>query len=504
MSIKNLLKAVALVTAFTLVTRILGFGFRIYLAQALGAEMLGLYSIALAFFGVFCSFVSSGIPITISKKTSAILATQDDDKTKKKSIGKLVMASIMICIFLSLIVLLFVFVLKGVISQNGQIVFYMVLVLVPAVLFSGIYSAIRGVFWGQKDFFSVCLTEFIEQVLRIVLCAALFFMLPGMNRALSAVVSLSISVVIAAVVTVAFYKKKKLKFASGNGEFKNMFKASMPISAVRFLGSLSQPLVSLIIPLRLMHAGYTQNQAVASLGVGLGMVFPLLFLPGTVVGSLAMALVPDLSGLDISNKRQELKEKIRSSIIFSLVVSAFFAVLFVAVGRQIGVVLFNNTESGRLLVYGALAMIFMSLSNISSAVLNSLGMEVKSMTNYMIGSIFLFVSIWFLPSVVGGGLSLIIGMGLCTAVASILNIIMIEKKIGTKTKYIKDLVLILVLVAACGAFGQLAFMIFDTILPMFVSALIGGLMALLAFAILLDVFKFVKLKNFVKKAFRHG
>ena len=43
---KSLVKTVALITGFSILTRIAGFLFRVYLSRAIGAEALGLYQVA--------------------------------------------------------------------------------------------------------------------------------------------------------------------------------------------------------------------------------------------------------------------------------------------------------------------------------------------------------------------------------------------------------------------------------------------------------------------------
>ena len=64
---KSLFKTVALLTIFSIITRIAGFLFKIYLSRAIGAESLGLYQIAFSVFIVLLTVVSSGLPLTISK-----------------------------------------------------------------------------------------------------------------------------------------------------------------------------------------------------------------------------------------------------------------------------------------------------------------------------------------------------------------------------------------------------------------------------------------------------
>ena len=55
---------------FALLTRVLGFVFRIYLANAIGSEALGIYQIAFSIFIVFVTIVGSGLPLTLSKLTA--------------------------------------------------------------------------------------------------------------------------------------------------------------------------------------------------------------------------------------------------------------------------------------------------------------------------------------------------------------------------------------------------------------------------------------------------
>ncbi len=66
-SMKSLFKTVALITFFSILTRIAGFFFRIYLSRVIGAESLGMYQVASSIFMVLLTVVSSGIPLIISR-----------------------------------------------------------------------------------------------------------------------------------------------------------------------------------------------------------------------------------------------------------------------------------------------------------------------------------------------------------------------------------------------------------------------------------------------------
>ena len=67
---KSLAKNVAIITFFTVITRLMGFLFRIFLSRAIGSEALGIYQAALSIFFVFLTIVSSGFTLIISRMTA--------------------------------------------------------------------------------------------------------------------------------------------------------------------------------------------------------------------------------------------------------------------------------------------------------------------------------------------------------------------------------------------------------------------------------------------------
>ena len=97
---KSLFKTVATITFFAIITRVLGFFFRIYLSRMLGPEALGIYQISISVFFVLLTFVASGMPLVVSKITARLYAKQD-----KKTEGSLVSVSLIISIITSLILI---------------------------------------------------------------------------------------------------------------------------------------------------------------------------------------------------------------------------------------------------------------------------------------------------------------------------------------------------------------------------------------------------------------
>ncbi|MBR4418537.1 MAG: oligosaccharide flippase family protein, partial [Clostridia bacterium] len=59
MCMRTFTKSVLVITAFAVLTRFIGFVFRIFLSRLLGAEMLGVYQMALSIFMILLTIISS-------------------------------------------------------------------------------------------------------------------------------------------------------------------------------------------------------------------------------------------------------------------------------------------------------------------------------------------------------------------------------------------------------------------------------------------------------------
>ena len=168
---KSIFKSVAIITIFSVITRILGFVFRIYMSRVLGSELLGIYQISFSIFGVLLMLVSSGLPLVISKLT-AKFSTQRDKISEHRMMSSALILALAFSFGLSAITLALSPVLNLILLDKQCVT--ILLILLPAVIFSAVYSVFRGNLWGHDKYFGVCATELFEQIVRIVLCIVFF------------------------------------------------------------------------------------------------------------------------------------------------------------------------------------------------------------------------------------------------------------------------------------------------------------------------------------------
>lgn len=497
---KSIFKAVALITFFTIITRFLGFVFRVYLSREIGAEALGIFQVALSVFMVLVTFVASGLPLVISK-ISARLTTNGQVKEERAMVTTALIIGVITASITCLIVLLFRNLLGYIFTDERCII--LLIILLPAVIFNAIYSTFRGYLWGHSNYFGLCIAELFEQIVRIIICV---IMLAGaitiMDGAITASVSLTIACALSAIFVTVLYFVYGGKLSKPRGYTCELLKTSTPITSVRLASSLIQPIIAIIIPLRLVASGLTSSEAMSLFGIAMGMTLPFLFIPSALIGSLGMALVPDLSSASVQQDTKHVKNRISQSIIITTFISCFFVPLYMGAGENIGIFFYDNALSGQLLVCSAWIMIPIGITSITSAILNALGYELKSMKNYIIGSILMLLGIWLLPQFIGIH-SVIVSMGVCMTISSILNIRMISKVTSTKVEIVKQLMIMLAISLPVASLTSFITSILNNFLPLFInlaiSCSIGGFffLALCQMFGILDILQFVK--NYIQK-----
>lgn len=493
--LKKLFKAIAILTSFSFLTRALGFLFRIILSRLIGAEGLGIYQVSFSVFMVLETFISSGLPLVVSKKTSNI--AHKNEKNKEFSmVTTAIIIGLITAILLCIIVLIFNKLFALLFTDKRCL--NILITLLPSLVFSSVYATIRGNFWGHRKYFIVSFTEFIEQLLKIVFCVIfLGFSYQAIDGVFVATYSHIISCFVSAILVLILFFKMGNKFSKPTiNEFKELTKASIPITLVRVISSLLMPLISIIIPLLLVANGHTSEQALSILGIALGMTFPLLYIPSTLIGSLSMTLIPDLSSAVTQQKFVEIKEKINFSIKFGLFISFLFVPLFYSLGPHIGVFLYNNLQSGIFLRNSSILIIPICLSGIAVSCLNALSLEIKGFINYLIGALFLIISIFTLTRFVGI-YSLVIGLGLCLGIAFILNIILLNKKLNCNFFNFNYLIKLIISSVPCALISKWTFSIFTKFLPMLFSlgfSCVIGILFFLCSALLFGLFNFSFLK----------
>ncbi len=435
---KGFFKTVMVITVFSVCEKFLGFLYRIFLSRTIGSEGIGIYQVALSVFALLLTLIVSGTPITVSR-----LMTKYKAENKLDRVHKVVTAGIIITLLISLPVVLIIFIFNSSLSfifTDGRCTPVFLIVL-PGLIFTSLYSVIRGVFWGNKDFLPYSIIELLEEICMIVVGTILIlFSTSAFEGAVYSGIAVLVSYIFSfTLATIVFFVRKN-KLVNPKGELLPLLKSTAPITAMRTANSLATSLVSIILPMRLVKAGFTNAQALSSFGAATGQAMPLLFIPSTLLGSFTLVLVPEIAENYYKNQNLTLKQNIEKAIKFTAVLSCIFIPVFIVCGEEIGIIIFNSHECGKYLTASSFLMLFMGLSSVSTSILNSIGLENKTLIYFIIGSLFMLASVWVLPKFIGI-YSLLIGFAFVYGLTTLFNFILIGKNCKIKPRYLRYLLL---------------------------------------------------------------
>ena len=471
----------------------MGFTYRIFLSRTIGSEGVGLYQISLSVFAVLLTLACSGIPITVSRLMTKYKALNQPKKEKS-----VVTAGLLLAVVLSLPLLLcFLF-------GSGRFGFLFTdercmsvfLIVLPALTFNCVYAVIRGAFWGNKDFLPYSIIELLEEIvmifLGVILITGATSVFDGAKRAAYAVLG-SYLFSFAAGTVVFFLRGGRL--ANPKKEFFPLLASVMPITAMRTANSFVSSLISIILPLRLVAAGMTNSEALSLFGSAFGMAMPLLSVPNTFLGSFILVLVPEISENYYKNDMKSLQANFEKAMKLSVFVSCVFIPLYLVLGEEIGVLVYRDAQSGKYLSSAAFLMLFMGISALTTSVLNSVGMEKRSLLYFLAGAAIMLLCIWFLPAVMGAH-ALIAGFAAVFALTSVLNLRLLHKKCRVKANYLKFVLLGTLFLIPTSAVGFLLENLLIGYLGNLLSLIvIGGVMVVFN-VLLFAVFNLVDLSSF--------
>lgn len=423
---KSVYKSAAQVTTFSTIEKTLSFAYRIILSRLIGAEGIGIYQICLSVFSVFLTAASSGIPVTVSRmiaKQSATGTTADKHAVVTAGIVSTLMFTVpaAIIIFFGRSLLSFLFP-----DQDSLNIF---LILLPGLVLTSIYAVMRGTYWGNKQFMPYSLIELAEDSVMVILGTVLvFFATSPTDGALRATIAVLISYIFSFIVSVGWYLLHGGKFTNPKKQMKPLLASAMPITAMRTSTSLLNSVVATFLPALLISScGLTSSEALVLYGAVTGMSLPVLFIPNSLIGSIAVVVAPEMSEHYYAERNEKLKNDIEKTIKTAVLIATVLIPLLYTLGGDIGVMLFDNSFSGEIITKFSFMLMPMCISMITTTVLNSMNCEVKTLIYFFIGALFMLACIFILTPVIGV-YSFMAGLAGSNLITAILNLNLLRKK----------------------------------------------------------------------------
>lgn len=386
-----------------MITRLLGFFYRIYMSRAIGTEGMGLYQLIMPLYMLGYSLTSSGITTTVSRLTA-----QQCAKSCSQNAVKILHTALLMCLTLSCAL---TFILFFGAEQVSQYIIKDVRTCMPLRLLSLCFpfmacgSCIRGYFIGKQEHVFPASSQIFEQTVRMISIAAImtFFAPQGIEKSCAAaVVGIALGELFSFLLTIFFYcfadkKEHRKATMSYSSAFLAVSAMAIPLTASRAIGSAISALENILIPLRLSYFGGCSN-ALSQYGALTGMVMPLVQFPASLIGAVSVSLIPALTSAQTLKNTISAHRTVTKTIAFTAIVSCGAAVFFCMFSSQVCQTVYGQPELSKLLKALSILCPAMYLHITLIGILNSLGKQIHIFINGLLGSaVNIFFIYFFMP-----------------------------------------------------------------------------------------------------------
>ena len=383
------------------VGKLLGAIFRIPLVWIIGSVGLGYYQTAYPIYVLLVAIATSGFPVAISKMVAARLALGDEKGADKVFwLVFKIMAAFGILASTSIFFGANYLVTERFRNPNA---YKALVVLVPAILFVPLMASFRGYFQGHNNMRPSAISQVVEQLARVVFGIALAIALApkGLDYGAAGATFGATAGAIAGLSMMLYLYIKRDKGHKEEGDQVQVFeeestrkilKELLTIALPIIIGALVMPTMNMIdlalVMGRLEAAGFSNAEANSLYGQLTGMAATLINLPQVITSGIAVSLVPVISAAYALGDREKLQRNTSLAIRVSMLIGLPAAVGLFVLSTPIIRLLYPNEPSsvGQLLAIMALGVVFLSLIQSFTSVLQGMGRAHIPVINLFIGA----------------------------------------------------------------------------------------------------------------------
>lgn len=463
------LRGAFILTVAGMLVKVIGSVNRILLSRFLGGEGIGLYQMAYPMYLLVASISTAGIPIAISIVISERLALGDKIGAQKTFRISLLVMIVTGLFFSALLYFGSGFLIDQEIVRDAR-AYYALIAVTPAVFFSTVLASYRGYFQGFQRMTPTAVSQIVEQFVRVVTMVgfAYFLMSYGLEYAAAGASFGAVPGSIAGLlVLLIFYwlqrKKDKLeKFEQlevasvpSKDIIKRLVALALPVSMANIMVPMVTAIDAVIVPNRLVVAGFSVEQATTLFGYLTGMAVPLVMMATIPTLSLAASLVPAISEAYTLQDNKVLHQRMKTAMrLTGIVTIPCFLGLFV-LAEPISQMLYGTPLAGISIAIMAVGIFCLGVHQVTTAVLQGLSKASIPMINMVVSALVKVGLAWVLTANPAWGIAgAAWASNIDFALAAGLNLIFLYKYTGFLFAF-KDTgkIFIAGLVMACCAWG---------------------------------------------------
>jgi stage V sporulation protein B len=423
-----------------LASRFIGFFYRIFLSNQLGAEGMGLFSMVMPVFTICFALCGGAYQTTIC----AFVAAERKDVSRRH-----------ICITGTGLSLISALLLSWAMYQFRDFIASRILMesrcedlvglLALTLPFSALHACMNGYFYGLQRSGIPAASQLVEQTGRVACVYIVWRRCMAAGRALTAgdaVIGMLAGELLAVLFLVCSILRAGFKGRPAHVQTdtagpksvspvhhltKPILTMATPLMLNRLLLSLLSGMEAVWIPLRLQRFGLTNADALSIYGILNGMSMPLILFPSALTNSLAVMLLPDVAQSKACGQHDRICLTATRNTHLCISFGVLFTGIFFCFGEEMGTVIFGQELAGIYIKNLAFLCPFLYLSTTLSSILNGLGHTGTTFVQSCISTLIRLGFVYFLIPVYGMK-AYLWGLLVSQLVLTALNLIALRKE----------------------------------------------------------------------------
>ena len=453
MSRKSFMKGAVILGTAGIIVKILGAFFRIPLANIIGDTGMGYYQTAYPVYVLLLAISTAGIPTAIARIVSEKTAEgnhREAYRVFRLSFGLL--AVIGLCT--SLILFIGAPFFAGFSSDRA---IYAIRAISPALLLISMMASFRGYFQGLQDMTPTAVSQIVEQLFRVVtgLTLAVILVPYGLPYAAAgASFGAAAGGFFGLAVIVVLYLRRRKDILStvrhtssdyleesSSSIMKRIVLIAIPITVGVSVMPVMSTIDLLVVPSRLVSAGFSAEEANSLYGQLSGFAASLINLPQVLTQSIALSLVPAIAAAYQTDDREALRHETETGLRMAMVIGLPCAAGLFALAKPVMLLLYpmqksSASNAAESLAVLALGVIFLSSTQTLTGILQGVSRQMIPVRNLAIGALvkigITFVLVSFPELNVKGAAA---GTACAYLTASVLNMRAVRQYTGARFDY---------------------------------------------------------------------
>lgn len=395
----NFLVQGSILAAAGIIVRLIGLLYKIPMTRVLGDEGIGYYNTAYEIYNIGLILSSYSLPLAVSK-----LIAKKEEEDEPGDAGRVFRCGIAVGVFtgglMTALLLCGANWIAGVIFNSPGSALPL-RVMAPTILVFAVMGVFRGYFQGHGNMIPTSVSQIIEQVVHaaVSIWASWDFMrrfaytdnpasYGAAGGTLGTLVGALAALALLAVLMIGENQNRRIRAkmgaSSGYGEIMKLLLLTFaPIILSQFVYQLSGSVDNSMFGLIMGGKGLTEKERLSLLGIYGGKYRLLTNVPVAIASSLGASMIPSIVMSRVRREHSEVQTKIYMTVKFNmlLAIPCAFGMFFLA--SPIMQLVFGDGRkmTAELLMLGASAVIFFSLSTVTNAVLQGIDLMRKSVTH---------------------------------------------------------------------------------------------------------------------------